>query len=196
MAGIFLGQSRKLSSHLAVTGGILLFAIALFLVIPEVATRIGWTLAVMFSVAVCCGLVLLDRWLARGNHSPADVIGPLLAATAVHSLLDGWGVRVLSAQELTSIAVPLGLALHKLPEGLALGLITRRSMSPAGKALLASGAVEGFTVIGALIEPRADQLGATRFGDWWMGIVLAIIAGSFLFVGFHSVAPSRHNSRI
>ena len=33
--------------------------------------------------------------------------------------------------------------------------------------------------------------GAERFGAWWTGIVLAIVAGSFLFLGVHSFVPHR-----
>jgi hypothetical protein len=40
-----------------------------------------------------------------------------------------------------------------------------------------------------LIEPGADRLGTARFGEGWPAAVVAIIAGSFLFLGFHAVLP-------
>jgi zinc and cadmium transporter len=192
-AGSFLGQWRTASSRLAAVGSALLFGIALFLVIPEIAGQLGWAPAFGLALAVCCGLALLDRLLTHGGHSSREVIGPLLAAAAVHSFLDGWSVRALSIQPFASIAVPLGLALHKIPEGLALGLITRKSMSSSSKALAVSAGVESLTLIGAIAEPGVNQSGTARFGTWWTAIVLAIVAGSFLFLGYHTFLENRHN---
>lgn len=192
-AGLFLGQWRRASSHVAALGSVLLFGIALFLVIPEIAGRLGWAPAFGLALAVCCGLALLDRLLIHGDHSSGEVMGPLLAAAAVHSFLDGWSVRALSLQPFASIAVPLGLALHKVPEGLALGLITRRSMSSSSKALAASAGVEGLTLIGAIVEPGVSASGTARFGAWWTAIVLAIVAGSFLFLAYHTFLENRRN---
>ncbi len=190
--GLFLGQWRRASSHLATVGGVLLFAIAVFLVIPEVAQSLGWVLACGLAIGVCAGLMQLDRYLSRpGRCSPEGVIGPLLAATALHSFLDGWSVRAFSALAFATIAVPLGLALHKLPEGLALGLITRKAMPSIGAALITGILVEGLTLLGAIVEPRVNESGAATFGNWWTGIVLAIVGGSFLFLGVHSFVPHR-----
>ncbi len=190
--GIFLGQWRRASSHLSAAGGVLLFAIAVFLVIPEVAQSLGWVLACALVLAVCAALLQLDRYLSRLGHSAREgVIGPLLAATALHSFLDGWSVRAFSALAFATIAVPLGLALHKLPEGLALGLITRKAMPSVGTALATSLLVEGLTLVGAIVEPKVNASGAATFGNWWTGIVLAIVAGSFLFLGVHSFVPHR-----
>lgn len=194
VAGLFLGQWRRASAQLAAAGGGLLFGIALFLVIPEIAGRLGWAAAFGLALAVCCALILLDRWLIHGSHSAREVVGALLAATAVHSFLDGWSVRALSVQPFASLAVPLGLALHKVPEGVALGLLTRRSMSSSTKALAASAGVEGLTLIGAIVEPGVNASGMARFGTWWTAIVLAIVAGSFLFLGYHTFIENRRNS--
>ena len=192
-AGLFLGQWRRASSQVAAVGSALLFGVALFLVIPEIAGRLGWAVAFGLALAVCCLLVLLDRFLIHGGHSPGEVIGPLLAAAAVHSFLDGWSVRALSIQPLASIAVPLGLALHKVPEGLALGLITRKSMSSSSQAFAASAGVESLTLIGALVERDVNESGTARFGAWWTAIVLAIVAGSFLFLGYHTFLENRRH---
>lgn len=194
-AGVYMGQWRRGSSHLAAVGGALLFGIALFLVIPEIARSLGWALAFCLSLTTCGGLALLDRFLTHTGHSPTEgVIGPLLTAAALHSFLDGWSVRALSIQPLANVAVPLGLALHKLPEGLALGFITRKSMSSSSRALAASAGVESLTLFGAIVEPTVNESGAARFGDWWTGIVLAIVAGSFLFLGIHTFLETRRKA--
>ncbi len=190
-AGVSLGQTRTLSSHIAAAGGGLLLGIALFWVIPEIAGMSGWTTACLLPVAAGGTLLSVDWLLNHTRHSPRQgVVGPLLAATAVHSFLDGWSVRALSARPLTSVAVTLGLALHKAPEGLALGWVARRASSSPWRAALAAGAVELLTLAGALIEPRANESGSATFGTWWTAGVLAVISGSFLFLGFHALWPS------
>lgn len=191
LAGVRLGQSRTLSSHIAAAGGGLLFGIALFWVIPEIAEISGWMIAYLLPVLAGCGLIMADWLLIHTRYSPKQgVVGPLLAATAVHSFLDGWSVRALSAEPLTHMEVTVGLALHKVPEGLALGWIARRASSSPLRAALAAGAVELLTLAGALVEPRANESGSVTFGAWWTTGVLAVISGSFLFLGFHALWPS------
>lgn len=188
--GVWMGQARALSSHLGAAGGGLLFGIALFWLIPEIAETSGWVRACALVLVACGAMLLLDRYLAHTGHSPRHgIIGPLLAAAAVHSFLDGWSVRAFSGQPVANLAVPLGLAMHKIPEGLALGWITHKSLGSASKAMTASAAVEAVTVIGAFVEPRANQSGIAEFGAWWTAMVLAIIAGGFLFLGLHALWP-------
>jgi hypothetical protein len=192
IAGSVLGQSRMLSVHLAAAGGGLLSGICLFWLMPEIAETSGWLVGIGVALAACAGLAGLDRYLLHTGLSPRHgVVGPLLIATAMHSFLDGWSVRAVAIQPLASIAVPIGLALHKVPEGLALGWITRRAMGSTGKAIAASGAVELMTLAGAAIERRADLSGEAAFGPWWTAVVLAVVAGSFLFLGLHTVAADR-----
>lgn len=190
VVGVSLGQVRVLSSHLGAAGGGLLFGIALFWLLPEIAQMSGWTAASILTVVACGAMLLLDRFLAHSGHSPRQgVIGPLLAAAAVHSFLDGWSVRAFAGQPLADVAVPVGLAMHKIPEGLALGWITHKSLGSASKAVIASSAVELVTLAGAFVEPRANSSGVAEFGAWWTAIVLAIISGGFLFLGLHALWP-------
>lgn len=196
-AGLFLGISGKLSDHLAAAGGGLLFGISLFRVIPEIAEISGWIAGIALSAIACCALVGLDRLLIHTGHSPRHgVIGPVLAAAAVHSFLDGWSVRALAIQPVADIAVPLGLGLHKIPEGLALGWVARRSISTTARAGIAATAVEAMTLVGAFVEPRANQSGVAAFGAWWSAVVLAIVAGGFLFLGVHALFPARRRSGV
>jgi zinc and cadmium transporter len=193
--GVFLGSSGRLSDHLSAAGGGLLFGIALFRILPEIAESSGWVAAMALSAAACGGLIAIDRVLLHTGHSPRHgVMGPLLAAAAAHSFLDGWSVRAVAVQPLADIAVPLGLALHKIPEGIALGWIARRSTSKKLEAGAMAAAVEMMTVLGAWIEPRANASGAAAFGFWWSATVLAIIAGGFLFLGIHALLPA-HSRR-
>jgi zinc transporter ZupT len=196
-AGSLLGRSSMLSAHLAAAGGGLLFGICLFWLMPEIAEISGWMLVLAVALASCLALLGIDRYLLHTGRSPRHgVIGPLLIATAIHSFLDGWSVRAVAIQPLANLAVPIGLALHKVPEGLALGWITRKSMSSTKRAILASGAAELLTLAGAWAEPKADRSGVAMFGPWWTAVVLAIVGGSFLFLGFHTVVPERSKAGV
>jgi zinc transporter ZupT len=195
--GFFLDHFLGLSDHLAAIGGGLLFGIALFWVLPEIAEGAGWLAAFLLAVAACGVLAGIDRLLTHTGHSPRHgVVGPLLAATAVHSFLDGWSVRAFTVQPLANVAVPLGLAFHKIPEGLALGWIVRRSIAGTWKAVAAAAGAELLTVAGAFVEPRAYESGTAAFGGWWSAGVLSIIAGSFLFLGIHALAPGRKRASV
>lgn len=192
-AGVMLGQSRFWPSQLGAAGGGLLFGIALFWLVPEIAETSGWIGAAALALAAFILIGLLDMLLMQSGHSAlSGAIGPLLGATAIHCFLDGWSVRALSGRLITDTAVAIGLALHKLPEGFALGWVTRRGFESTRKALIAGAAVELLTALAASIEPRANDSGIAILGHWWTAGMLAAISGSFLYLGFHVVVPERH----
>ncbi len=191
--GIVLGEWQMFSSYLAAAGGGLLFGISLFWLVPEIASASGWTAAVGMTAATCIILVSADRLFLHMGHASRQVaLGPILAATAIHSFLDGWSVRALANLRIAGVAGPLGLALHKIPEGIAIGWIARRSLQSSWKAASAAVSVELATLLGAYVEPHANASGFAAFGSWWTGAVIAIVSGSFLFVAIHAVLPNRH----
>jgi zinc transporter ZupT len=192
-AGVSLGsRTVRFSDHLAAAGGGMLIGISLFWLVPEIGETTTRAYAIVAALSVAGVLGLLDRALTHSGHSASHgVIWPLLLATAIHSSLDGWSVRLLAIQPVTNIAVTIGLALHKIPEGAALGWITRRALHSSRRALLAGAAVEAFTLIGALAEPALNASGSAYFGAWWAGAVLSVIAGGFLFLGAHALLPAR-----
>lgn len=190
--GVLLGRSRILSAHLGAAGSGLLCGIALFWLLPETAQISGWMAALGLTTGFGVVLALLDHYLIdEGWAKHENIVKPLLVATAIHSFLDGWSVRATAVNTLTAVAVPIGLALHKIPEGVALGWVVRRALGSTEKAMIAGIAVEFLTVAGAILEPRADQTGIENFGLWWITVVLAVIGGSFLFLAFHTVIPER-----
>lgn len=211
VAGLFLGQSRSLSPQLLAIGGGLLCGISLFWVFPEMIESSGWMLAALLLSGGVVALWLVDRFIfaicpsCSHNHDhehdchkpPLHGFAlPLLIFTSVHSLLDGWSIRLLGNGGLISWVVVVGLALHKIPEGLALGIITRKSMMTAVRAAAAAIGVECFTLLGAWMEPQINQAGALRFGAIWTTGVLGLIAGSFLFLGYHTVHGRRKSIRV
>jgi len=192
VAGVVLGQSRWVSSQIAAAGGGLLFGIALFWLLPEIAGASGWIAAAAMTLAACVLVAAIDSVLMHFGHSPrSGAVGPLLAATAVHCFLDGWSVRALGGNPVTNIAVAIGLALHKLPEGVALGWVLRRAWQRPREALVTGSVIELITAAAAYIEPRANASGIATLGLSWTAGVLAVISGSFLYLGFHVVIPER-----
>jgi zinc and cadmium transporter len=188
--GVFLHESRRVPAYLAAIGGGLLCGIALFRLLPEIALTTGAVAAVAAVLAIAALLVLADRLFSHSGYaSGRGIVWPLLAATAFHSFLDGWSIRALAAQPLAGVAVLVGLALHKIPEGLAIGWITRRSTSSRWRAALAAIGAEGFTLVGAFAQPAMNRSGLAQFGIWWTSGVLALIGGSFLFLGGHTLWP-------
>ncbi len=196
-AGLLLGKRRRFSVYLGAAGGGLLFGIAVFWILPEIASELNWLAAFLLAAAACFGIALLDRHFQHADSSPGrEVIGPLLAAAAIHSFLDGWSLRAVSSQHVANIVVPLGLAFHKIPEGLALGWVTSHSFASRSKAMAICFLVESMTIAGAAVEPSVDNSAARAFGTWWMAVVLAIIAGSFSFLGLHAVLPARRRAGV
>src|SRR3954453_20976235 len=87
-AGLFLGKRRRFSVYLEAAGGGLLFGIAVFWILPEIVSELSWFAALLLAAAACFGIALLDRHFDSTGSSPGqEVIGPLLAAAAVHSFL-------------------------------------------------------------------------------------------------------------
>ncbi len=195
--GVLLGQSRVLSAYAAAAGGGLLFGISLFWLMPEIAVLSGWLSALVMTAAAVAVIGLIDHLFTRsegGIHSTA--LAPLLAATAIHSFLDGWSVRALQELQIMSVAVPLGLALHKIPEGIAIGWLARRHLALPLRAAAAAVSVELFTLLGAWLEPQAAASGAHIFGYWWTAAVVAIVSGSFLFLAAHAIFPYRRRASV
>gem|GEM_PF-1629394 len=191
-AGVFLGGRVKgFSDHLAAAGAGLLIGIALFWLVPEVAETSGRCYALLMAAMIAAMLALVDGALTHSGHSARHgFIWPLLLATAIHSVLDGWSVRMLGMQPVASVAVTAALALHKIPEGAALGWIARRLLKSEKRALLVCGGIELFTLAGAFAEPNLNASGSARYGVWWTAGVLSVIAGGFLFLGLHAILPA------
>ena len=79
--------------------------------------------------------------------------------------------------------VLIGLAAHKMPEGIALGVIVRASMRESRLALWSCLAVEALTMVGA----GAELAIAPSIGTAWAHALLAVAAGSFVYLGYHAV---------
>jgi zinc transporter ZupT len=178
------------------SGG-LLMGIAAFGVLPELAAGYGWPggLGLLgFGVAL---LWMVGRYVypvcPSCSHDHAHELCsttlhgfalPLALAASLHSFLDGLGVAA-SQQDggRLGTAVLLGVVVHKIPEGIALGVILRAAVKSQAAALALCVAAESATFFGGLFE----SIIAGRLGLQWVTYALALAGGSFLYLGFHAV---------
>ena len=202
-AGTRLAEVPRFSHKVLAASGALLIAISLLWVLPEAASHQGWLLAILWVAAGFAVIWIVDRFVYPicpacshpHHHEDCSVplhgfALPLLIAMGVHSSLDGWGLAVSQrGSDFVRVAFLLGIGLHKLPEGLALGAIVRASMVSHWKSLAACIAAEAMTLVGG-----AAGFGvAAHVGAAWVGILLSIAAGTFVYLGYHAVEGELHS---
>lgn len=196
--GLWLTSFReRLQVVLPFSAGVLL-GVSVFGLLPELAVEAGWITSGLLFIAGYGLLIAINRFAypvcpsCAHNHDhsscKAELHGfaaPLLAASAVHAFLDGWSIAtVQSAAPLgLRVAVPLAVALHKLPEGIALGGILRASMGRRAHAMLWCTLAEGATVIGGVV----GYLMAPQLGARWITYPLGLTAGWLFYLGYHAV---------
>ncbi len=189
--GVALGQSvaRRLTLLIYIAMAALL-GVTVCDVLPDAKSVLSWP---AFLAAVASGAALF--WLVSRyiyhvcpacSFSPTASISPLgirttllMVALAIHSTLDGLAVGV--GDELAGRpdwAVLLAVAIHKLPEGLALALLLIGSGYTPRKALLWTCAVESTTEIGGLLGITALR-DAPRVG---LGLLFGHVGGGFLYL--------------
>lgn len=195
-AGIWLTSFKSLARPLVPFGGGTLLGVGLFWVLPEMAETLAWPGALLWLASGCLLLGLVDRYVYPvcpacspahdHDHCATSLHGfamPLLIASAVHASLDGWNVA--ASQDFPSLGLGFltGIAAHKIPEGLALGVIARAALRSRSSAMLWCGVAQGSTFIGAL----AEGVLAPYLGPQALHALLALAGGSFLYLGWHAV---------
>ena len=199
LAGVFVGLQLTsvpaLSRRLVPFSGGVLLGIAAFWVMPEMAIFFGWPGVVFWVGAGAGALWLVDRFVYpvcpscshTHNHDACSTrlhgfAAPMLLAAGLHSFLDGWTLPAAQQSDLGNAFV-WGIALHKIPEGLALGVILRAALATRWRALVGCAVAEALTVAGAAMEIVL----APYIGPRWVHGLLALAAGSFLYLGYHAV---------
>jgi zinc and cadmium transporter len=176
------------------SGGALI-GIAIFWVLPEMAEYFRWPMALVWIAAGFGLLWMIDRYLypvcpacsPAHEHEQCETslhgfATPLLAAAALHSALDGW-TAVAAQSSSFGNALLFGIAAHKIPEGIALGVIARAALAGRGTAFAWCAAAESATLAGAGLE----TLFAPYIGPHGLHALLAVAGGSFLYLGGHAV---------
>ncbi|KFZ38689.1 membrane protein [Shewanella mangrovi] len=195
-------------SMLGFAAGMMLAAAAFSLLLPgiEAGTEItGSNIAggglVIFGMAIGVALMMgLDHFTPH-EHVQTGPCGPgnercgrawlFVFAIALHNLPEGMAVGVGFAQGDVSIGLPLttAIALQDIPEGLAVALTLRA----VGFAPLFSVLVACAT---GLLEPLGALLGVGLAGGFMLAypIGLGLAGGAMLFVVSHEVIPETHRN--
>ncbi len=176
------------------SGGVLI-GVALLWMLPEMAEFFGWLLAMAWTAAGFAMLIAIDRFIhplcpacsrTHAHEQCATELhgfaAPLLIAAGLHSALDGWSLGLTHASAFGS-ALTIGLAFHKIPEGIALGAIARAALPSKWKALGWCVLAQSATMVGGGVESFL----APHFNERNLHALLGIAAGSFLYLGGHAV---------
>jgi len=165
--------------------GVLLVCVALFGLIPELVRELGWVRTIPLSAAGYGVLMLLDHHgyaVCPSCSHGEKFAGSLVAATAVHAFVDGWGLVAARGQGGVSSAIVLAILLHKAPEGLALGAMLRASSRGAWMAV-------GLCCVAELPTILGGGAGLWLTPPGWIDYLLSLVAGTFLFLGMHALRP-------
>ena len=194
-AGVWLTSFTAISRPLVPFGGGVLLGVGLFWILPEMAVYFSWQGAILWLAGGFLLLAAIDRYLypvcpacshSHEHDSCATRLHgfatPLLAAAALHSALDGWSAAA-SQETGFSMALIGGIAIHKIPEGLALGVIARASLGSRSSALAWCALAQAATLAGAGLE----SVLAPHLGSQALHALLALAGGSFLYLGGHAV---------
>jgi len=110
---------------------------------------------------------------------------PMIGASMLHSFCDGWSITAaqLATHQGIRLAVALAVALHKIPEGIALGAIVRASVASRSVTLFWTILVEATTLAGGILGLAV----APQLGEAWITYPLAVAAGWLCYLGAHAV---------
>ncbi|WP_414708725.1 ZIP family metal transporter [Ramlibacter sp.] len=188
--------------------GMMLAAAFFSLLVPalEAAERFtgsGWTGALLVVAGIAAGVALmlgLDAFTPH-EHERSGPWGPgherfnriwlFVFAVAIHNLPEGMAIGVGYAQGDLKVALPLtaAIALQDVPEGLAVAMTLKAIGTPVWRAIAVAAA-------GGLLEPLGALVGVLLVGNsvvaYPMGLGLA--AGAMLFVVSHEVIPETHRN--
>ena len=167
------------------------------------AEALGWNLAIAWTAAGFAALAIVDRFVYpvcpacspahEHEHCAASLHGfaaPLLVAASIHSALDGWIAASAHSSAAFGSAMVAGIAFHKIPEGVALGVITRASIDSPRAAFLWCALAQGMTLAGAGLQSvLAPHLAAQN-----LNVILALAGRTFLYLGGHA-GPRRNPAR-
>ncbi len=202
IAGVFLGlwltsAGRRTRLVVPFSAGVLL-GVVFFGLLPELVEEIGWPATGIFFAGGYGLLFWINRHVAPvcpscahgHDHRSCDTAlhgfaAPLIGASMLHSFFDGWTIATaqLASHHGIRLAVALAVALHKVPEGIALGAIVRASVSSRSAALFWSVLVEAITLVGGVLGLAI----APQLGTAWITYPLALAAGWLFYLGAHAV---------
>jgi zinc transporter ZupT len=196
--GVWFTTASRTGRVLVPFGAGLLMGMAAFGVWPELTERLGFPGGLALLLLGFGLLWFVDRYIhpVCPACSPAHDHGacsvtlhgfalPLVAAAVLHSFMDGLAVGASRREGPGGLALGmfLAVAVHKVPEGLAYGAILYAALGSRFSALALCAVAQAPTIAGGLLESAM----ASHYGAQWMAYPLALVGGSFLYLGYHAV---------
>lgn len=197
LLGIFLvikyedSVRRNITSMISFAGGVLISAAFLELIPESLGLTSNALLIVLISFVA---FFLLENLLMFHSHheikSKTHTVGPIaVAGLAFHSLIDGIAIAVGFEVGISiGIVTTLAVLLHEFPEGITSMSVLLHSKVNMKKAILYSVVVALATPIGAI----ATYLFAQGLSRGALGFLMAVAAGSFVYIGAADLVPETH----
>ena len=193
-------SDRLRDSALGFGAGVMLAAAAFSLLLPAIEA-VGKAGTIMVAIGLLAGgafLLLCDRVLPH-EHLAGDVHGVgaerlrrvwlFVFAMALHNLPEGLAVGVAYGGPDSSSAggLAFGIGIQNMPEG----LVTALALMMAGYGRVTAVALATGT---GLLEPIAAAMGATLVAGFapLLPLAMAFAAGAMLFVVSHEIIPESH----
>jgi zinc and cadmium transporter len=181
---------------LAFSSGVLL-GIAILHLFPEALAQAGKTASIV--ILATFGALFVAENLTS-VHAGEDFLHPgeldmvpltALGALTIHAGMDGMAMGVSLRQNLAfGSAISIGVILHKFVDGLTRTSLLHRAHFYKVKEIVLSVILALATPLGAILT----YLGAATLSHHATGIVLAVSAGSFLYVAAADLLPRLHES--
>lgn len=202
---VSIGVSHKqLCALISFAAGTLLAA-TIFHIVPE-AWGEGMPLAALLT-ALASGYGLfffLSRFVSHvcpacsashfEEHSVAkfaNVFFLLAVALTIHSAMDGIAIALGSSHDAQADhSVFFTIAIHKLPEGLALCALLLKAGHSKAKALLWTFLLETSTLLGWLI---GNGMLSRQVSNHWLDAVMVHVAGGFVYLALHATINEAKN---
>jgi zinc transporter ZupT len=197
-AGVWISGFPKIARQIVPLGGFVLLLLSVFWILPELGANFGWSFGPALMLAGFSAVWFIDRYVhpvcpACAHTHDHDTCttrlhgfaGPLITATMIHSVFDGWMLAADGDGRIAAVkgALVAGVLLHKLPESLAYGVILRAALRSRRYAMMWALLAQAATLIGAVLALAIAPL----IGDVWIGLLLAVGGGTFLYLGAHAV---------
>lgn len=191
---------KKIQEYfLGLSAGFIL-ALAFLELIPESIIHLGARAAVFillgYAVIHFFEHTLVEH-LHFGEETHGDVMVSKVASTSallgllVHAFFDGFAIAaVYSFDAMLGLLVFIAVLLHKFPEGFTIATIMLAAQQGRRKALLASVAIGGATILGIV-----TVLLLSRISEDIIGMAFAFSAGAALYVGASDLVPELNKSK-
>jgi zinc and cadmium transporter len=202
--GAFLGTSHRRLCALISLGAGTLLGVAIFAILPESLQALRWwgfllalgsgyalfALVTRYVYHVCpaCAASHFDE---ATTHRFSEIAAAMMLALSIHCVADGLalaaghqaGASHAPEGHVLDFTLVLGVCVHKVPEGLALGALLLGAGFGRKGTLLRVAAVESTTLLGGL----AGWFFLNQVSRLWLDAVVAHVGGGFLFLAAHAV---------